>query len=228
VYVGSSYSEDAVLALDAVTGEQVWRFVAVENIDSSPTVVDGVVYVGGSNEPEGDAFPGMLWAIDARTGQEIWRYKTGKDVTSTPAVYDGVVYAGANDGVLYAVDAASGALLWRFEGGPERSYSSSPAVSRGLVYYSGHGGVLYALDAGSGDVVWDADLGVASQQPVVAGGAVYAPTRRAVVVLDAETGDQLGRMEDVGGSRPIDTSPLVVEGVLYLATDDNLVAVEGT
>ncbi|MEA2525339.1 MAG: hypothetical protein QOF73_2566, partial [Thermomicrobiales bacterium] len=202
VYVGSSYSEDAVLALDAVTGEQVWRFVAVENIDSSPTVVDGVVYVGGSNEPEGDAFPGMLWAIDARTGQEIWRYKTGKDVTSTPAVYDGVVYAGANDGVLYAVDAASGALLWRFEGGPERSYSSSPAVSRGLVYYGGHGGVLYALDAGSGDVVWDADLGLASQQPVVAGGAVYAPTRRAVVVLDAETGDQLGRMEDVGGSRP--------------------------
>jgi outer membrane protein assembly factor BamB len=48
-YVGSSHSEDAVLALDAATGQEVWRFVAVENIDSTPTVVDGVLYVGGSN-----------------------------------------------------------------------------------------------------------------------------------------------------------------------------------
>ena len=43
VYVGSS--DNHVYALDASTGELLWRYETGDDVSSSPVVADGVVYV---------------------------------------------------------------------------------------------------------------------------------------------------------------------------------------
>ena len=65
---------------------------------SSPTVLDGVVYVGSED--------GNVYAADAATGALRWSYQTGAGVHSSPTVLDGVVYIGSGDSYLYALDAS--------------------------------------------------------------------------------------------------------------------------
>ena len=65
---------------------------------SSPTVLDGVVYVGSED--------GNVYAADAATGALRWIYQTGAGVHSAPVVSDGVVYVGSGDSYLYALDAS--------------------------------------------------------------------------------------------------------------------------
>ena len=64
-------------------------------ISSSPTVVDGVVYVGSLDS--------NLYAIDAASGQQRWVFPTGDGIFASPAVVDGVVYVGSTDTNLYAI-----------------------------------------------------------------------------------------------------------------------------
>src|SRR5437016_1960683 len=55
--------------------------------DSSPAVVNGVVYIGSSN--------GKLYAIDATTHLVQWSSTPVGQIISSPAVDNGVVYVGS-------------------------------------------------------------------------------------------------------------------------------------
>ena len=92
-------------------------------MESSPVVVDDIVYVGSSDALE-------LFAFDLATGEEIWHFATGGwswgtpvvtddavyimspapiegyvtgGVFASPVILDGVVYVGALDGRIYAI-----------------------------------------------------------------------------------------------------------------------------
>ena len=84
VYVGSQ--DNYVYALDAFTGDLVWRYETGWRVLSSPAITDGVVYVGSLDH--------YLYALDAATGNLLWRYKTGDTVTyevsASPAVVGGI------------------------------------------------------------------------------------------------------------------------------------------
>ncbi|MEZ4905125.1 MAG: PQQ-binding-like beta-propeller repeat protein [Spirosomataceae bacterium] len=80
------------------------------NSVSSPTIVNGKVYVGGFTN---------LYALDAKNGTKIWEFATGSGIDSSPAVAEGVVYVGSNDYNLYAVDAVTGTKKWVFATGGE-------------------------------------------------------------------------------------------------------------
>ena len=47
LYVGST--DDRVWALDAATGAKLWSYKTGAFVESSPTVVDGALYVGSDN-----------------------------------------------------------------------------------------------------------------------------------------------------------------------------------
>jgi outer membrane protein assembly factor BamB len=64
------------------------------HINSSPAIVNGVVYIGSSDD--------NVYALDARTGAKLWNYTTGRAVRSSPAVANGVVYIGSWDNNVYA------------------------------------------------------------------------------------------------------------------------------
>jgi PGF-CTERM protein len=95
VYVGSRDSK--VYAVDAGTGTEQWAFEIGDNVESSPTVVNGTVYVG--------SFDHNLYAVDAAEGEREWAFETGGEVWSSPTVVndpesgnDGSSTESGNDG----------------------------------------------------------------------------------------------------------------------------------
>ena len=127
-------------------------------VNTSPAVVDGVVYAGSSDER-------FLQAVDARTGRELWRVTTERPVWSSPAVAGGMVYVGDGSGTVYAVDRASGKERWRHRAG--RRIFSSPVLGDGLLYVGNDDGGIYALRTGTAPlrraVFWDSSLVRASR-----------------------------------------------------------------
>ncbi len=90
VYIGDAGGH--LYALTASKGTLIWRYQSQVDIISSPTVVNGAVYLGLED----------VYAFNATTGTLIWRYGTGQGF-STPMVASGVVYAGSFDSYLYAL-----------------------------------------------------------------------------------------------------------------------------
>jgi outer membrane protein assembly factor BamB len=80
------------------TCNPLWSVTTGGQVDSSPAVADGVVYVGSRDD--------KLYALDAATGAVLWTATTGGDVSSSPVVANGVVYVGSEDSKIYAYDAS--------------------------------------------------------------------------------------------------------------------------
>ena len=120
-------------------------------MNSSPTVANGVVYVGSEDT--------YLYAFNAATGAQIWKaqvgvagangFFNGELVDAQPAVGTNAVYvtAGSFNASLYAFELATGKLLWRFE--TVDGLASSATVANGLVYFCGssESHALYAVTA---------------------------------------------------------------------------------
>jgi outer membrane protein assembly factor BamB len=138
--------------------------------------------------------------------------------------------------MLYAVDADNGALVWRFTYRPvEAEEMPAPAVVDGIVYYGSFGGTLFALDAATGEVRWKASVDGLTRYPVVAGGELYAIAGTTLWVFDAVTGEEHNHLEFLGlevtpANFPgnVVSSPLVVDGTVYVGTDKGLLAIGGS
>lgn len=120
VFVHSG-GDGAVYALEAATGETMWRFQAGgptygANFDSSPAIAaDGTVYVGSFDGQNGGA---LVFALDGATGAMRWNFSTGLMVEASPTIgADGTVYIGGDDFRLYALDGVTGKLLWDYRTG---------------------------------------------------------------------------------------------------------------
>ena len=111
--------------------ELVWKFETDGFVESSPAIVDGIIYFG--------SLDGHLYAVDTQTGRAHWSFDIGEPVTySSPAVADGAVYFGSLDGILYVLDSRSGLEKWTFEVGG--ILKGSVAIEDGTVYLGGHDG----------------------------------------------------------------------------------------
>lgn len=148
VYGGAAeslYSGGKLVAIRTGDGAEQWTF-DVDSIlaNSSPAVVDGVVYVGSDG--------GTIYAVDADDGNELWQYDTVVDAKlGSVAVADGVVYAGDEASNMYAVDADTGAEIAK-GGLPDQGYGTPeingpPVVGDGRLFVSSSDGYVYAVEA---------------------------------------------------------------------------------
>jgi len=92
----------------------VYQFKQRGRQETSPVVVDGVMYISES--------PTIVTALDARTGRTLWSWQ--RDVSPLVktigfgrsnrgvAILDDTVYVGALDCYLVALDAKTGAVKW--------------------------------------------------------------------------------------------------------------------
>jgi outer membrane protein assembly factor BamB len=101
VYIGNGYSydnvaEDAFLfAVDAGTGDELWRYATEGPVESRPSVTDGVVYCGDA--------AGMVSAVNADSGDGLWTFDTSGANAGSPTIVDGVVFVTNRDGALFAL-----------------------------------------------------------------------------------------------------------------------------
>lgn len=120
-------THDATVAIDALTGKQLWKTTLNYAADASKIACCGLVNRGVAIY-EGKVYRGTLdahiQALDAKTGKELWKvkiadYKQGYSVNSAPLVVNGVLItgvAGAEYGVrgfIDGLDPATGQQLWR-------------------------------------------------------------------------------------------------------------------
>lgn len=125
------------------TNNLLWRFRTQDTVDSSPAVVDGIVYICSRD--------GKIYALNATTGDEVWSYKTGNwFFFDSPAVADGKVFIGSGDQRVYSFDARNGTVFWKFKMGWE--IASSPAVVDGIVFIGGADKYVYALNETTGEL----------------------------------------------------------------------------
>jgi outer membrane protein assembly factor BamB len=209
-------------AVDAVTGKEKWRFHGGEDslmhnqvgFQSSPAVVNGTVYTGCRDS--------NLYALDAATGKEKWRFFNDLSwVITSPAVADGKVFFATSDSSLYhVVDANSGKPIVRQQG--KAFVFSSPAVAGDVVFLGVLNGTLEARDAKTGDLLWDFQVEKSKQNNawVLTGDRrfnvpfLYHSNWREVPLVAT---DQEIR---IGG---IYSSPLVVNGIVYVGSADGFV-----
>jgi outer membrane protein assembly factor BamB len=203
VVFGGSSPDCGVYAVNAVTGNLVWRFQTLaisrdDDVGAGPTITppgangfaDGVVYVAGKDN--------IIYALNLRTGVQIWSLNVKSQFSpssflagsmrSTAIVFNNRLYVGYGDGV-YAVDAVNGSPIWRTMTTPQNAQNpqssptsetlSSPALTGagapgGRVMFVGDvGGVVRAIDT-NGNVLWSYTTGqFVYSSPAIANGHVY-------------------------------------------------------
>ena len=212
-----------VVALNANTGTPVWRtpVSSGEGVVSSPTVVNGVLYVFASNYNNSNQ--NVYLALNARTGAVIWSSVVGGLSYTTPTVANNFVYFGSDDGKIYALDAPTGALAWSFDNGS--MIRSSPAVANGVLYVGTQNGDFIALDAKTGAPLWGFAAGApVYSSPAVANGVVYFASDTFVFyALDAGSGALLWQYTS-SGEEGLTASPVVANGMLYQGSYTGLFA----
>ena len=139
-------------AINAATGSTTWRFDTILPLGNSPTISNGIAYVGGYDR--------KLHALNALTGAHLWSFdgaKAGYD--TNPLVVNGMIILGNRDGWMYAIGAHGtqnqGQLIWKFQaGGP---IHLSAAYKNGIVYFAADDSYAYALNAANGSLIWKSE-----------------------------------------------------------------------
>ena len=136
-------------ALNAENGDVAWRFDTEMPLGNSPTIHDGVAYVGG--------FDRKLYALSASNGHLLWSFDEAKaGYTANPLVVNNEVIIGNRDGHMYAVGAhgssQQGQLLWKYD--TNEPIFMSAAHKDGVVYFATNDNYAYALNANTGSFIW--------------------------------------------------------------------------
>ena len=184
-----SDQQSTVFALNAVTGEVLWTYDVVDDVDDAVTWYDGRVYVAADS----------AFCLNAATGERVWSFKPSTSnfkMNGTPALGSGVAYFSYapnwNSMEIYALDAYTGEEIW---------CTLLPTYSTGCVtlhggnlYVPTYDGSLYALDITDGGVVWENSSspgGYWDSSPVVIDDVIYIcgwnGTARAVSCGTGET-----------------------------------------
>lgn len=209
---------------------------------SSPVVVAGRVFstaIGGDRP--GDRF--IVYCHDAATGDEIWQrvmevegeplaavHEANSYASSTPAADAERVYVYFTRIGLMALDAATGETEWHrplpepyfvFDWGP----GMSPVLHGDRLFFCQDDDLfpaLYCIDAASGEIIWKddrSDMACCYSHPVVcqtdAGPELVVAGTGMLLGYDYDTGERRWAAELF--CRNIKTTPVSLDGVLYLA-----------
>lgn len=204
---GASNPTGFVIAMDATTGRQRWRFKA-KPIESSPLLHAGLLYVG--------SWDGNVYAIRAKTGRKVWSHNTGDRVNTSAAYSNGRIFIANDSGTLYALNARTGKLAWSASQATEFFYAA-PATAYGRVYIGSTDGTMYAYGAKSGKLLWARPLGTyIYSSAAIFDRKVYAGTYDGkFFALDAATGDVRWRRDMPSA---VHAPPVVMGGLVYAST----------
>ena len=200
LFVATGYGE--VVALNAASGQVLWRQRVDAPVSGAPATDGNAVYVSGRD--------GSAWAISASDGKVIWQVPgtpsaSGYVGTAAPSVGDRAVIFPTSAGDLMAVlKIGGGTKVWQASLAGKRlgrAYAftadvTGDAVIDGRVLYAGSAaGRTVAMSAASGERIWSAGEGALG--PVaVAGGSLFLVNDQAELVrLDAATGDVIWAVE---------------------------------
>jgi eukaryotic-like serine/threonine-protein kinase len=78
----------------------VWFFETEDEIRGTPSISDGVAYVG--------SYDNNMYAVNATDGTFLWKYAADAGIVTRPVIHDGNVYFGSEDKRLHVISTRSG------------------------------------------------------------------------------------------------------------------------
>jgi alcohol dehydrogenase (cytochrome c) len=120
-------SHDKTVAVDALTGREIWKTMVEYPPETTKVVCCGIVNRGGAlydGKFYRATLDGRVQALDQKTGKEVWNSRVGDPsegiaLTGAPLIANGVVIVGVAGaefsirGYLDGYDAQTGQRLWR-------------------------------------------------------------------------------------------------------------------
>ncbi len=188
-----------------------------------------------------------VWRCDINKPE--YRVKDGKpvkyatrggpcEIIASPVIYKNKVYAligqdpehGEGVGNLVCIDSTKkgditqSGRLWEFSD-IHRSIST-PSIVDDLVYVADYSGFVYCLDANNGKLYWKYDtFGHIWGSTLVADGKVYIGNEDGYLTI-LRAGKEMKKLAEIDMKAPVYSSPIVANGVLYIATQTHLFAIQ--
>jgi len=235
---GKVFAQDVLgnlYAVEVATGLLAWK--AQLPVGGLPALIDGVVAC------DGVVYAGTgkaLSAFDASTGKLLWRnteWDQREGTTSTLAVGNGVLVGSVQWSALYGNDAKTGKKLWALSEHGLRHRGASAALHGSLLYIVSDQS-FFIIESATGRIVVRKKLPynvAATSTPLLTDREIiFGTADKGVVALDNQTLEEkwvcpVGStlVYSVPYSRPddrgIETSPVCVNGVVYVAASDGCV-----
>jgi outer membrane protein assembly factor BamB len=207
VYITTGLGE--VDALNAATGEQVWKAKPAGPLRGSPTIAFGSVFVM--------TMANQIVALNAADGTQVWNAaasvgQTGVFGVAAPAAGQGTIIAGYSTGELIAYRYENGRELWT-DALARTSLSTSvgvltdidadPIIDRGRVYALGQGGRMAAYELVTGQRIWELNLAGIST-PAVAGDWIFTLTDDARLLCIARSSGKVRWLTQLAAYRNVE------------------------
>ena len=208
------------------------------NIIATPVLYEGLVYVAVGQDPEHGEGEGHLWCIDPKKRGDV-SPQIAMTVDGKPIEHRRLLAVDESEGEV-ARDNANSAVVWHYSkfdqnGDKEFEFEESMhrscgtvAIKDDLLFISDFSGLFHCLDAKTGKVHWTHDMfAQAWGSPLIVDGKVYVGDEDgevSVFKLDPKENEPIA-VVDMGNS--VYSTPIVANGVLYIANRTHLFAIKG-
>jgi outer membrane protein assembly factor BamB len=232
-------ADSFVLALNADTGETVWK---TERHELPSWGTPTVAMVSGGPELVTNA-SNYIRGYDPRTGKELWTLGHSSKITApTPVATDDlvvvasgraperpifVIRAGARgDLTLRDGETRSQSIAWSRTG--RGSYMPTPLIYRGLLYVLANNGVFDAYNLKTGDEIYRQRLPTIgsgySASPVAADGKIYLSNEDGEMLV-VGAGPAFTHLATNSMGESLMATPALSDGVMYVRSSKTLFAI---
>ena len=194
LYVTTGFAE--VIALDAATGNEIWRRRVSGPVRSAPTVADGRVFV--------TTVEAKTHALSADDGHQLWTQDGTAEVSgflggASPAVSEGIVVVAYSSGEVFALRADTGRQIWNdflplpsrtSQAGDLADVRAAPVIYQGIVYAISNSGRMVAINLRTGARQWEQRIG-GIEAPWVVGDNIFVVTSDAEVACLSRKDDRV-------------------------------------
>jgi outer membrane protein assembly factor BamB len=240
-----SESVSYVAALDAKTGDEIWRTTRPQTGLPKSSWTTPFVWKNAQRTEIVTTGHGMILAYD-RNGQEIWRVTGMSMPTASPIAWNGMLYVGTGsqgdanrpflaikpgavgDITLQAGATSNDFIVWRH---PRASgYTPSALVHDGRAYVVHDTGILTVLNAMTGEQIYKVRVGggghTFSASPVAIGDRVLMLTEEGVTFV-LQAGDEYKELAKNDLAEMSLASPAIAGGSVYIRTETKLYRIGG-
>lgn len=219
-----------VFALDAETGQRVWRHSVQRSGEGRRAGFGGGVAFDRDQVIVTTGF-GDVFALDAETGEERWHQEVGIPIRTAATVISGRAFFVTTDNQLLAADTSNGDILWSqraFQESAGLLSATSPAATADVVVAPFTSGELDAVRTQTGSLAWSdqltrtgnftplANINAIAARPVIYDGRVYAISHSGrFVAIDLRTGERIWTT-NVASTQ----TPWVAGNFIYVVTVD--------
>ncbi|MCJ2564326.1 MAG: PQQ-binding-like beta-propeller repeat protein, partial [Candidatus Thermoplasmatota archaeon] len=207
-------------------GDMLWNNATGNDAYGSPTVADGMVFIGA-----GTATMDYMFAFYQNNGTLAWQTQTdspvsgGTGVTSSPAYASGYLVFGADR--IYCLYANNGTVKWKVENPPfnQNWGDGTPTIADGKVFIGGSDRKVYNIDLETGSVLWTFQTQATGSSnyglyaaPAVYNGYVYVAACDGWVyrILINQPGPTVSAANSFNTGRPMYGSPVIFDDKVYI------------